>query len=84
MKPLRSILSHPDISGFTVFQRTVVYVSVNLQACILFTILPAPPPIPIIEITGLDSFGKTNGNSKLLSSIYTFLYYIIHNKHPSS
>lgn len=25
MKPLRSILSHPDISGFTVFQRTVVY-----------------------------------------------------------
>lgn len=26
MKPLRSILSHPDISGLTVFQRTVVYV----------------------------------------------------------
>lgn len=26
MKHLRSILSHPDISGFTVFQHTVVYV----------------------------------------------------------
>lgn len=25
MKPLRSILLHPDISGFTIFQRTVVY-----------------------------------------------------------
>lgn len=36
MKPLRSILSHPDISGFTVFQRTVVYV----LATIVFMLLP--------------------------------------------
>lgn len=36
MKPLRSILSHPDISGFTVFQRTVVYV----LAFLVFMLLP--------------------------------------------
>ena len=36
MKPLRSILSHPDISGFTVFQRTVVYVF----ALLVFMLLP--------------------------------------------
>ncbi len=36
MKPLRSILSHPDISGFTVFQRTVVYA----LAFLVFMLLP--------------------------------------------
>lgn len=36
MKPLRSILSHSDISGFTVFQRTVVYV----LAFLVFMLLP--------------------------------------------
>lgn len=36
MKPLRNILSHPDISGFTVFQRTVVYA----LAFLVFMLLP--------------------------------------------
>ena len=36
MKPLRSILSHPDISGFTVFQRTVVYAGSYVTASLFY------------------------------------------------
>lgn len=36
MRFLRSILAHPDISGFSVFQRAVVYV----LAFLTFMLLP--------------------------------------------